>query len=145
MCQLFFINHDIIISGPFIIKPVILASGICRTLLLLLGYQSFLHTVHLLLGRVDLDCQSLDQVLLLLDLLSVLQDCTLKALAILTLSLVLNESSLLINGSSLLLACLFLFTGCTIRGRRVLLLFSILRRATTEGRLRLKFRGTMGV
>ena len=77
MCQFFFINHDIIIAGPFIIKPVILSSGICRTLLLLLGYQSLLHTVHLLLGRVDLDCQSLDQVLLLLDLLSVLQDCTL--------------------------------------------------------------------
>jgi hypothetical protein len=77
MCQFFFINHDIIIAGPFIIKPVILASGVCRTLLLLLGYQSLLHTVHLLLGRVYLDCQSFYKVFLLLNLLSVLQDCTL--------------------------------------------------------------------
>ena len=77
MCQLFFINHNVIIADSFIIKPVIFASSICRTLLLLLGYQALLHTVHLLLGRVDLDGQSLDQVLLFLDLLSVLQDCTL--------------------------------------------------------------------
>jgi hypothetical protein len=61
------------------------------------------------------------------------------------LSLVLNEGSLFINGSSLLLACLFLFTGCAIWGGRVLLLISILGRAATEGRVRLKFRGAMGV
>jgi hypothetical protein len=76
MSQLFFINHDIIIAGPFIIKPVIFPSGISRTLLLLLRYQSLLHAVHLLLGRVDLDGQSLDQALILLYLLSILQDCT---------------------------------------------------------------------
>jgi hypothetical protein len=77
MSQLFFINHNVIIAGSFIIKPVIFASSICRTLLLLLGNQALLHTVHLLLGSVDLDGQSLDQVLLFLDLLSVLQDCAL--------------------------------------------------------------------
>lgn len=77
MCQLFFINHNFIIAGPFIIKPVIFTSGIRRTLLLLLDYQALLHAVHLLLGRVDLDGQSLDQVLIFLDLVSVLQDCTL--------------------------------------------------------------------
>jgi hypothetical protein len=77
MCQLFFINYNVIIAGSFIIKPVIFTSGICRTLLLLLGYQALLHAVHLLLGCVDLDGQSLDQVLLFLDFLSVLQDCAL--------------------------------------------------------------------
>jgi hypothetical protein len=61
------------------------------------------------------------------------------------LSLVLNEGSLFINWSSLLLACLFLFTGCAIWGWRVLLLISILGRPATEGRVRLKFRGAMGV
>jgi Na+-transporting NADH:ubiquinone oxidoreductase subunit NqrD len=78
-----------------------------------------------------LNGQSLDQVLLILDLFAVLHDGLFKAFSFLTLSFVLNECSLLIDCYSLLAASLFFFTGCTIWGGRMMLI-AILRGATSQ-------------
>ena len=125
MSQLFLINYHLMASCAFIIEPVIFPSCICSMLFILLLRKSLLHSVHLLLCCIDLNSQGFDQVLLLLHLFFILQDGSLKALALIGLSLVLNKGSLFVDRCSLLSSFL-LFSSCTIRGWGVLLLIIIL-------------------
>jgi hypothetical protein len=78
-----------------------------------------------------LNGQSLDQILLILDLFAILHYGLFKAFSFLTLSFVLNECSLLIDCYPLLAASLFFFTGCAIWGGRMMLI-AILRKTASQ-------------
>jgi hypothetical protein len=61
-----------------------------------------------------------------------LQDGSFEVLAVITLSLVFNEGSLLVDGSALFLASFFFLAGGAIWGGRILLV-PVLRGASTQG------------